>query len=249
MRRGLLLLGHGSVRNPASSASILIHAERLKAAGRYHQVRVAFWKEEPPLARGLDGFDTDVVAIVPVFVSRGYFTEQVIPRELRIRGRAGRLDGRMVVLTPPVGSDPRLGTVIGRRALEAGGDGSSSVVVLGHGTIRNPNSAAHVYAQAERVRDAGLFAEVVVLFLDQEPGLATVWSATSRSTVVVVPLFMSDGWHVGQTIPADLNLTRDAHRRGGRRLIYGAPVGTHPHVTEIIDDLAWAVLGELGAGL
>ena len=86
MSSGLLLVGHGSHLNGNSSAPVFAHADRLRAMRRFDEVRVAFWKEEPQLSRGLDGFDADDVTVVPVFISAGYFTNEVIPREM---GSAG----------------------------------------------------------------------------------------------------------------------------------------------------------------
>jgi sirohydrochlorin cobaltochelatase len=238
MKRGLLLLGHGSQLNPSSSAPVHAHSERLRARGVYAQVAAAFWKEEPSLARALDAFDAEEVVAVPVFISRGYFTEQIIPRELRLSGPESRVEGKTVWYTPPVGDDPRLAAVAAERAAEAGATSATSVVILGHGTSRNPNSQRNVYAQAARVRTMNRFRFVATAFLDQEPRLNRVWSLVDGNEIVVVPLFMADGWHVGQTIPADLDLSAGEHRRGNRRLAFGSAVGTHPLMADIIDALA-----------
>src|SRR5690606_27089496 len=97
----------------------------------------------------------------------GYFTETVIPREMRLDGRVSTVDGRTVRYASPAGSHPSVAQVIAQRAIEAGARAGDTVVVLGHGTPRHPGSAANVYAQAEAVRVAGAFAEVGVAFIDQ----------------------------------------------------------------------------------
>lgn len=94
--RAVLLVGHGSHLNATSSAPIYQHSERIRCRGRYQEVRVAFWKEEPSLARALDGCDAGDVTVVPIFISAGYFTEQVIPREMRLTGKVTKVDGRTV---------------------------------------------------------------------------------------------------------------------------------------------------------
>ncbi len=236
-RAGLLLVGHGSHLNPDSSTPVYAHAQRMRERGGFAQVRTAFWKEEPSLSRGLDAFDTEEVVVVPLFISRGYFTEEVISREMRLKGAVTEVDGRTVRYTDPVGGHPRLADIVVERAREAGATEDSAVVVLGHGTPRNPNSAKNVYAQSERVAERQVFAEVETLFLDQEPNLDEVWSRVAAEMVVVVPLFMADGWHVGQTIPEDLDLTRGESRRGERRLVFGGAVGTHPGIADVIEAL------------
>jgi sirohydrochlorin cobaltochelatase len=54
----------------------------------------------------------------------------------------------------------------------------------------------------------------------------------------VVPLFIAEGWHVGETIPADLALDGPETRRDGRIVRYTPPVGTHPALASVIRDLA-----------
>ena len=56
-------------------------------------MRCAFWKEEPSLRDALFLFDPaeiDDVYVVPNFISEGYFTQTVIPRELELEGGTTR---------------------------------------------------------------------------------------------------------------------------------------------------------------
>ena len=212
------------------------HAQTLRERG-HGEVRTAFWKEEPSLARAFDGVIALDVTVVPIFMSSGYFTEEVLPRELRLGGRLSVVEGRTVRYTSPIGAHPALARVIDSRAGEAGATKESAVVVLGHGTPRNPRSARNVYAQAERVRAFGHYAEVATVFMDQEPHMSTVSSLVDAANIVVVPLFVADGWHVGQTIPEELAIGHTGLRPDGRRLHYAAPVGTHPLGAEVIEEL------------
>jgi sirohydrochlorin cobaltochelatase len=238
MSRGLLLVGHGSHLNGNSSTPVFAHADAIRAIGHFDEVRAGFWKEEPPLSRALDGFDSGDVTVVPVFISAGYFTNEVIPREMGLSGRVTSIAGRRVRYTDPIGGHPALAKVIVQRAREAGADGSEALAVLGHGTPRNPESEVNVFRQAEFVREMGAFAEVGTIFLDQEPNMRAVFEVVAAEAIVVVPLFVSDGWHVGETIPDDLALEGIETRRGGRRLRYAAAVGTHPSVAAVIRELA-----------
>jgi sirohydrochlorin cobaltochelatase len=238
MTETLVLVGHGSHLNPHSSAPIWAHARTLRATGRYAEVRVGLWKEEPSLSRCLDGCESPDVTVVPVFISAGFFTNEVIPREMRLDGRVTSRDGRRIRYTDPAGSHPALAKVIVERADEAGARPGDAVAVLGHGTPRNPKSELNVFEQAARVRFEGLFAEVTTVFLDQEPNMRDVLSLTRAKTVVVVPLFIADGWHVGQTIPEGLALDGPETRRDGRRLRYAGAVGTHSSVAGVIAELA-----------
>ncbi|MFB6228499.1 MAG: CbiX/SirB N-terminal domain-containing protein, partial [Halobacteriales archaeon] len=73
----LVIVGHGSHRNPASDEPAFAHADRIRETGAFDEVREAFWKEEPSPREVLRIVDTDVVYVVPLFISEGYFTEQV----------------------------------------------------------------------------------------------------------------------------------------------------------------------------
>ncbi|MBA4179592.1 MAG: hypothetical protein C0506_03295 [Anaerolinea sp.] len=234
MSRALLLAGHGSHLNADSSAPVYAHAARLRERGMFDEVRIAFWKEEPSLSRALDGCDADEITVVPVFMSAGYFTNEVIPREMGLNGRKCCIRGKTVRYTAPVGGHPSLARVVVQRALEAGATGDEALAVLGHGTERHRQSEANVYQQSEFVRALGAFPEVLTVFLDQQPGMMDVFDLTARAEVVVVPLFIADGWHAGETIPEGLGDLRE----DGRRLHYAGAVGTHPSVADVILELA-----------
>lgn len=234
----LLLAGHGSHFDANSSAPVHALAGSIRAMRLFDEVRVASWKEEPSLARGLDGVGHDEVAVVPVFMSSGFFTETVLPRELGLDGPVIRRGQQTIRYTPPAGVHPSLAEVIVQRALEAGAGPGDALAVLGHGTPRNPNSETNIYAQAERVRATGRFREVLTVFLDQEPNMRRLFELTDATRVVLVPLFVADGWHAGQTIPADLSLEGAETRKGGRIVRYTRAVGTHPSLTAVIEQLA-----------
>jgi sirohydrochlorin cobaltochelatase len=240
MTRGLLLVGHGSHLHADSSEPVHQHARTLRASGRFDEVRVGFWKEEPSLSRALDAFSSTDVTVVPVFISAGYFTNEVIPREMGLAGPLSRIDGKTVRYTVPIGGHPSLARVIVQRAREAGATSADAVAVLGHGTPRNPNSERNVFLQSEAVRALGSFAEVTTVFMDQAPNMRDVFSLLHNDSVVMVPLFIADGWHVGQSIPEDLALEGGEVRRDGKHLRYAGPVGTHPAVADVILELAEA---------
>ncbi|MEO6399114.1 MAG: CbiX/SirB N-terminal domain-containing protein [Tepidiformaceae bacterium] len=230
----LLLVGHGSHLNAESSAPVYAHAASIRKRGIFDRVLAAFWKEEPSLSRALDQCDDDDVTVVPVFISSGYFTSEVIPREMGLTGKISCVRGITVRYTPPVGSHPALARVILQRAREAGAQPEHALALLGHGTERNRNSQANIYQQTENVRALGGFAEVVTVFMDQEPGMAELFALTVAAQIVVVPVFIADGWHAGQTIPAELNQLSE----GSRSLRYAGAVGTHPGLADVVVDLA-----------
>ena len=104
----LLIVGHGSTVNPDSSAPSLAHAAEIRRRNLFADVMCAFWKEEPSLRDAMSFFeDPEIreVYVVPNFISEGYFTETVIPRELELSGRTTtRANGQVWKYCEPVGN-------------------------------------------------------------------------------------------------------------------------------------------------
>jgi len=84
--QSLVIVAHGSHLNPGSSAPTYDHADTIRATGAFDEVKTGFWKEEPHFREVLRTVEGDEIYVVPLFISEGYFTEQVIPRELRLDG-------------------------------------------------------------------------------------------------------------------------------------------------------------------
>ena len=229
----LLLAGHGSHLNARSSEAVRAHARALATSDSWDEVLVAFWKEEPSLARALDGCAASDVTVVPVFMSEGYFTGEVIPAEMGLDGPVTRREGRTIRYTTPVGVHPALAQIIIERALDAGASPDDPLFVLGHGTKRNAASSNAVREQVERVRAMDRFAEVTAVFTDQEPNVAAIRELARGRKATVVPFFASEGWHVGQVAAAN--------ETPGIR--YTDPAGTHPGIAAVITDLALEAAG------
>jgi len=234
----LVLAGHGSHLNQNSSDPVWSTAARIRSSSTFADVRVGFWKEEPSLSRVLDGCEAGDVTVVPFFISDGYFTRTVVPREMGLDGPLTVRGPLRIRYTPPVGAHPAIAGVIIERAREAGAGPGDAVAVLGHGTRRDSRSEKNVYHMASLVREQGPFARVEALFLDQDPNMLQLLEIFHEPTVVVVPLFVADGWHVGETIPDDLSLGGPGTRRAGRTVRYTPPVGTHPTMTRVVLELA-----------
>src|SRR3712207_7464665 len=88
--KALVIVGHGSHLNEDSSLPVYEHAQHIREAGGFDEVVECFWKEEPSMRHVLDTVESDEVYVVPAFISEGYFTQQVIPRELGLEGPVTR---------------------------------------------------------------------------------------------------------------------------------------------------------------
>ncbi len=246
--RALVVAGHGSHRNPDSSAPAHAHAEAIRDRGEFDEVRVAFWKEEPAFADVLHTVDADEVFVVPLFVSEGYFTDRVVPRELGLRD-SDRPEGKTVHYTPPVGTHEsirdvvvgRVDAVIREGDAEIGDGGELGLAVVGHGTERNPNSARAIYDHADALRERDAFDEVHALFMDEPPYVDEVTDRFDVDDVAVVPIFIADGFHTRDEIPELLGLVDDPGDPypvpgtvDGHRLWYTGAVGTSPSMADVV---------------
>jgi sirohydrochlorin cobaltochelatase len=112
--------------------------------------------------------------------------------------------------------------------------GRTALVLLGHGTDLNKNSGGVVYLNAGRIRARGIYDLVEVGFLDQDPEIGVVVDRVEAENVILIPLFIAEGWHTRETIPEDLGLVGEVTLRDDKTIFYGAPVGTHPSMANLI---------------
>ena len=260
--QALVIVAHGSHLNPDASTPTYDHADTIRDVGVFDEVKTAFWKEEPSFREVLRTVESDEVYVVPLFISEGYFTEEVIPRELRLEGwdldewdsdgtsathatfEAADVD-KTVHYCGPVGTHDAMSDVIVRRAETVTGDSEVGegfgLAVVGHGTQRNENSAKAVHLHADRIAETGRFEAVKALFMDEDPEIDDVTDFFETDDIVVVPLFVADGYHTQEDIPEDMGLTDD-YRTGwetptevdDHRIWYAGAVGTEPLLADVV---------------
>jgi len=261
--QALVIVAHGSHLNPGSSEPTFAHADTIRETGAFDEVREAFWKEEPHFREALRTVAANDVYVVPLFISEGYFTEEVIPRELRLEGwdvedwdsgdgvsashatYAAADVEKDVHYVGPAGTHDAMSDVIVRRAESVTGDpevgDGFGLAVVGHGTNRNEHSARAIEYHADRIEAMDRFDEVQALFMDEEPEVDDVTDYFESDDVVVVPLFVADGYHTQEDIPEDMGLTDD-YREGwetpatveGQQIWYAGAVGTEPLMADVL---------------
>src|SRR5437870_998556 len=152
----LLIVAHGSTVNPDSSAPTLAHAAEIRRRKVFVDVQCAFWKEEPSLRDALFSFDPESVRevyVVPNFISEGYFTQRIVPRELELSGHiTKRTNGQIWKYCEPVGNHPAMTELLLKRALDVAPDADpseTSLLIVAHGTDLNENSAVAAKREAE----------------------------------------------------------------------------------------------------
>lgn len=250
----LIIVGHGSTVNPDSSAPTHLHADEIRRRGLFREVVCCFWKEEPNMREVYEMVDSDVIYIVPNFISEGYFCQQVLPRELRLDGPVTYRDGKTIYYCDPVGIHPNMTRLLLQRADEVAPGvprERTSLVIVGHGTNLNENSRKVIETQVTLIREGHHgFAEVVDAYMEEAPLVADWAKLTTAPDVVVVPFFIADGLHSFQDIPVLLGMREETgaalselgvfhqnpHELQGRLLYYSGAIGTEAHMADVILD-------------
>jgi sirohydrochlorin cobaltochelatase len=246
----LLLIGHGSTVNAASGAPTYQHADELRRRRVFAQVEEAFWKQTPGIQSVLRGLTARRVFIVPLFVSEGYFTEEIIPRELGLRledeanfARVQQRGSQTLFYCAPVGTHQTMSRLVLARAREVverypfprpPKTQEIALFIAGHGTNRNENSRRAIDRQAELIRTQNIYAEVHSVFLEEDPRVGDCYSLTRANNLVMVPFFISDGLHSAEDIPLMLG---EPERIVRERLRNGQPAWRNP--TERHGKLVW----------
>jgi sirohydrochlorin cobaltochelatase len=257
----LLVLGHGTELNAGSALPVNQHVTELRRRGLFASVQGAFWKQEPLIKDVLAAVSAPRIFMVPLFISEGYFSTQVIPRELGFEYPTRlRLDraGSTLFYCRPVGPHESMTRVILARAEvvvkqfpfpHAPKAKNITLFIAGHGTGRNADSRKSVERQVELIRAMNLYANVHAIFMEEAPRIGDCYELATTKNIVVVPFFISDGLHSVEDIPVLLGeperLVKERLAAGqptwrnpseikGKRVWYSSAVGTEPLMAEVI---------------
>ena len=257
----LVVLGHGTTLNDQSAAPVFQHAAELRRRKIFAAVREAFWKQEPHVKKVLAEIAAPRIFIAPLFISEGYFSTEIIPKELGFS-----FPDRLSLVTRhsslfycrPVGSHASMTEVILSRATEvakkfpfprAPKPAETTLFIAGHGTERNASSRQAIERQAELIRAQNVYAAVHAVFMEEAPFIKDCHEIAPTKYCVVVPFFISDGLHVVEDIPGLLGeleaLVKERHAAGqptwrnptekhGKLFWYSPSVGTEPLLAEVI---------------
>lgn len=250
----LLIVGHGSTENPDSSTPYFDHADEIRSRNLFAEVHCCFWKEEPSMREALYMIDADEVYVVPDFISEGYFTQDVIPREFQMTGPTTTVGAKTLHYCLPVGVHHSMTDIILRRAREIApgvNPAETTLIITGHGTGLNQNSTKAIRDQVEHIAASGAgFAAVLDAFMEEQPFIADWDKMAHTPNVIVVPFFISDGLHSYQDIPVLLGIENEVgaaasqreafrhnpHSLRGKMLYYGSAIGTERLIADVILD-------------
>jgi len=246
----LLLLGHGSSTNSDSSLPTLLHARTIREQQLFSEVATAFWKEAPYFSEVLRQIQAEHVYIVPNFISEGYYTKGIIPREFRMTGRLSHTQGKTLYYCDPVGGHSAMTQALLEQAREVL-SGSSvepaqvDLILVGHGTLKNKKSTEAIKRQVERIAELNLFQSCTDAYMEEAPLISEWEQLTASNRVVVVPFFIADGLHSYEDIPDLMGLTKSEGADAfpcptslrGKTLWYARSIGHQSKMVSVILDM------------
>lgn len=256
----LIVLGHGSTKNDESAAPVYQHAAELRRRKIFAEVREAFWKQEPQIKTVLADVSALRVFIAPLFISEGYFSDDVIPRALGFLPGHAPINSRLSTLyyCRAVGTHDAMTAVLLARAREVASafpfprapkPSDTTLFIAGHGTEQNEHSRKAIDRQVELIRTIKEYADVHPIFLDEEPRIPKIYELARTKNIIVVPFFISDGMHTQEDIPKLLGeperivearlaskqpTWRNPTERNEKLVWYASPVGTEPSMADVL---------------
>ena len=237
----VLLIGLGSSRRIAAGQSLNRHADALRAMDCFPEVHVAALARGDDPAALLGRVEAETVVVVPMMMCDGWIAQQVLPPlQANCRGR------HRLMFCDPIGKHPAFGALMQQRAedhiarsgLEAG---EVTLLLIAHGTLRNPSSAATTEAHATRIRASGRFRAVATGYLDQPPSIAEAL-APLAAPILAVGCFAAPGHHATHDVATGLA------SRPGDGVTYLGPIGEDEAVPRLVRQVVEGRLAAQAAG-
>jgi sirohydrochlorin cobaltochelatase len=231
----LVLCTHGIRGHPGAAIE---HAARLQERSLFAEVHACAYRGTPGLAETLATSRARNICLAPLLMAEG-FTLRMMLRKV------GQHDQSRLAVCRPIGAHPKLAEVMadmaqGACAAQDWTPRETALLVVGHGTVRHPDSGLTARRHAAHIAATKTFREVAVAFLDEPPGIDEALAGLTSSRCVVVGLFIDRGEHGEADIPRTL-------AAGVHPAIYAGPVGSDPRITDLLLDQVRRVLSPLAA--
>jgi sirohydrochlorin cobaltochelatase len=247
--------------NENSAAPVFQHAAELRRRKIFREVREAFWKQQPQIKNVLVEIAAPRIFIAPLFVSEGYFSAEIIPKELGFQFPNNlklKIKNSELFYCRPVGSHDSMTKVILSRANEVvkqfpfprlPKNSETTLFIAGHGTEKNENSRKPIERQVELIRAQKIYSGVHAIFLEENPRISDCYLLAQTKNLVIVPFFISNGLHTQEDIPvllgeaksivekrlsANQPAWRNPTEKNGKLIWYSSAVGSAPEMADVI---------------
>ncbi|MDZ4735021.1 MAG: CbiX/SirB N-terminal domain-containing protein [Rhodospirillaceae bacterium] len=218
----LVLCSHGIAGGPGAAVD---HVQRLRSAG-FREVAAACLNGSPALAATLDATTASRIVLVPFLMAAGRAFNVVLPDRLAAARRRGD-----VRVAAPVGTHPdiaRLADTLATEALAQRGWRADEALLLlvAHGTTRDPQSGEAARDHVRAILAAGRFAAVEAGYLDEPPAISDLLVGRRVAHAVGIGLFADAGPHGAGDAAAPFTADPAA--------VYAGPLGLDSRLTAIV---------------
>jgi sirohydrochlorin ferrochelatase len=231
----LVLVALGSSREPKTRAGPEAHAAAIRSLGRFRDARAAFLVGQPSLETVLNEIVGSPIVVLPLLMATDGFATDLLNRHLARRDLS-------IERLPPIGVAAGLVDFtieVGESVCRSAGfeAEAAGLVLFGHGSRRDYDTADTVRAIQRAVAGRRRFAVVDSAFLDEAPDLPTAVGASAAADVAVIGMFATEGRHGLVDAPRLLGMAAGQWRRNspdGRRVAYGGALGAAPGFADVI---------------
>jgi sirohydrochlorin cobaltochelatase len=235
----LLLIGHGSTTLPDAARPLLRHAEIIRATKQFAEVAVGMLLGEPNAADVFIGLAAPIVHVVPFFLEDGYFAKVAIPELLSPLASGSR----SIRFCQPIGSHDGIAALLESRLLRhcvlAGMEPKSlSVLLVGHGSARNPGRALALRQHVATLVANDRFGKVGVAHLEEAPFVHAALATMRDHVVGVIGYLANEGMHATEDLPALIATERARRGKLRQPVHYLGTIGADEAMPRLIMDLA-----------
>jgi sirohydrochlorin ferrochelatase len=124
-------------------------------------------------------------------------------------------------------------------------DPGRALLIVAHGECAGAGDNMLARELARRMKLAGAFNEVAIGYVRIAPSIEDAARGLASPSVLVYPLFMSDGYYVRQAIPERLGL-RTGRDTWGHKVRIAPPLGVSPDLPVILDAALRSAAGAHG---
>jgi len=224
----LLLAAHGERGGRAGNAGLKRLGDALAAGGVAPEVGIGFVKGTPTVVESLRTLAAKSIVVYPVFASDGQFSRVRLPQLLDESG----VGKRVLHIFAPLGIDPGLAPIVARHlAARIRAEGrqaeQTNVILMAHGSRRDPASRLAAQGLAERLVGSVPFRSVGVALLEEPPSLQQA-TAGLVGPILVVGLFCGDGMHGAEDV------WREIAQCGRADIVFAGNIGEFDGIDELI---------------
>ncbi len=241
-RPSLILIGHGSSSSKRAKVAIEEHANTLRLSPRFGTVQTYFLMDEgrkPEIPLG-------EVFLLPFFMSDGYFVQTKVPSLFNLVNFQRLDENFQIYQCDALGVDQELAQILNKMAQEVRiqnelDEANTAVVLIAHGSQKNPASARAARLQCEQFVKLSNYAFVDVAFLEQEPSISQCLDTLSgkAENVICLGLFAADGPHAIEDVPAEIQCWQKRNvkvQSASLNIFYKGAVGVRSEVVKLIQD-------------